>query len=174
MAARKGLTSGDTFAGTHDLVSSASSGGEVHGQTPCTVVGVLAASGSVLDRLIVTSSESVWTLHETDTALDGENHKILEQEREVTLALIRYKTLLAAVTFARFINTTTKMQAAASALEITHLLSLIGVGTNVRNALASVLLLTAAPVFLLPCGAPCGSAAPAWHCCACWARHRGA
>ena len=144
VAARTGLKSGDTFAGTHGLVSSASSGGDVHGQTPYTVVGVLAASGSVLDRLIVTSSESVWTVHETNTALDKEDQKILEQEREVTLALIRYKTPLAAVTFARFINTTTEMQAAAPALEITRLLSLIGVGTNVMKALASVLLLTAA------------------------------
>lgn len=140
VAARTGLTVGNTFAGTHGLGSS----GEVHGQTPYTVVGVLAASGSVLDRLVITGSESVWKVHESDTALDAEDQKILEEEREVTLALIRYKTPLAAVTFPRFINTTTEMQAAAPALEITRLLSMIGVGTNVMKALASVLLLTAA------------------------------
>ena len=63
-------------------------------------------------------------------------------EREVTLALIQYKTPLAAVTFPRFINTTTDMQAAAPAVEITRLLSMVGVGTDVLRALAGVLLLT--------------------------------
>ena len=140
VAARTGLKVGDTLAGTHGLGAT----GEVHGQTPYTVVGVLAASGSVLDRLIITATESVWKVHETDTALDEEDQKILEEEREVTLALIRYKTPLAAVTFPRFINTTTEMQAAAPALEITRLLSMIGVGTQLMKALASVLLLTAA------------------------------
>ena len=140
VAARTGLKLGDTFSGSHGLGSR----GEVHGQTPYTVVGVLAASGLVLDRLIITATESVWTVHETDTAMDEEDQKILQGEREVTLALIQYKTPLAAVTFPRFINTTTEMQAAAPALEITRLLSMIGVGTNVMKALASVLLLTAA------------------------------
>ena len=140
VAARTGLTVGDTFSGSHGLGNR----GEVHGQTPYTVVGVLAPSGSVLDRLVITSTESVWAVHETDTALDAEDQKILEAEREVTLALIQYKTPLAAVTFPRFVNTTTELQAAAPALEITRLLSMIGVGTNVMKVLASVLLLTAA------------------------------
>lgn len=139
VAAQTGLKVGDSFAGTHGL----GGGGDVHAQTPYTVVGVLAASGSVLDRLVLTATESVWKVHETDTALDEEDQAILEQEREITLALIQYKTPLAAVTFPRFINTTTEMQAAAPALEITRLLSMVGVGTDVLRALAGVLLLTA-------------------------------
>ena len=139
VAARTGLTVGDQFAGTHGLGSS----GDVHAKTPYTVVGVLAGNGSVLDRLVITATESVWKAHEADTALDEEDQKILEAEREVTLALIQYTTPLAAVTFPRFINTTTEMQAAAPALEITRLLSMIGVGTNLMKALAGVLLLTA-------------------------------
>ena len=67
----------------------------------------------------------------------------MEEEREITLALIQYKSPLAAVTFPRFVNTTTEMQAAAPALEITRLLSMMGVGTDVLKALAGVLLLTA-------------------------------
>ena len=139
VAARTGLTVGDQFAGTHGLGSS----GDVHAKTPYTVVGVLAGNGSVLDCLLITATESVWKAHEADTALDEEDQKILEAEREVTLALIQYTTPLAAVTFPRFINTTTEMQAAAPALEITRLLSMIGVGTNLMKALAGVLLLTA-------------------------------
>ena len=139
VARQTGLKVGDRFAGTHGL----GGGGDVHEKTPYTVVGILANSGTVLDRLLLTATESVWKVHETDTALDAEDQKILEQEREVTLALIQYKTPLAAVTFPRFINTTTEMQAAAPALEITRLLSMVGIGTDVLRAFAGVLLLTA-------------------------------
>jgi putative ABC transport system permease protein len=47
------------------------------------------------------------------------------------------------VTFPRVVNTTTEMQAAAPALEITRLLGMMGVGINVLKALGGVLLLTA-------------------------------
>ena len=134
-----GLKIGDSFSGTHGLAGQ----GDVHGQTPYTVVGVLAVTGSVLDRLVLTATESVWNVHETDTALDAEDQKILEEDREITLALIQYKTPLAAVTFPKFINATTEMQAAAPALEITRLLTMVGIGTDVLRALAGVLLLTA-------------------------------
>jgi putative ABC transport system permease protein len=134
-----GLRVGDSFAGSHGL----GGGGHAHGQTPYTVTGVLAAGGSVMDRLILTPTESVWRVHEKDTALDAQDQKILEEEREVTLALIQYRSPLAAVTFPRFINTTTDMQAAAPAVEISRLLGLIGIGADVLRAFAGVLLLTA-------------------------------
>ena len=143
VARQTGLKVGDSFAGTHGLASAGSTGGEVHAATPYRVTGVLAPTGGVLDRLVLTSLESVWQVHETDTALDDEDRKILQEEREVTLALIKYKTPLAAVTFPRFINTTTEMQSAAPAVEITRLLSMVGVGIDVLRALAGVLLLTA-------------------------------
>ncbi len=139
VARQTGLKVGDSFAGSHGL----GGGGDVHGQTLYAVVGVLARGASVLDRLVLTATESVWKVHELDTALDAEDQKILEEEREITLALIKYKTPLAAVTFPRFINTTTEMQSAAPAVEITRLLSMIGVGIDVLRALAGVLLLTA-------------------------------
>lgn len=139
VAAQSGLKVGDHFAGSHGL----GGGGDSHGQTPYVVSGVLAAGGSVLDRLVLTATESVWQVHEGDAALDAEDRKVLEEERELTLALIQYRTPLAAVTFPRFVNSTTEMQAAAPALEITRLLNMIGVGTDVMRALAGVLLLTA-------------------------------
>ncbi len=139
VAAQSGLKVGDRFAGSHGL----GGGGDSHGQTPYVVSGVLAAGGSVLDRLVLTATESVWQVHEGDAALDADDRKVLEAERELTLALIQYRTPLAAVTFPRFVNSTTEMQAAAPALEITRLLNMIGVGTDVMRALAGVLLLTA-------------------------------
>jgi putative ABC transport system permease protein len=139
VARQTGLKVGDRFVGSHGLGQE----GHAHGQTPYTVTGVLAPGGSVLDRLVLTATESVWRVHEADTALDAEDQMILEQEREITLALIQYRSPLAAVTFPRFINTTTDLQAAAPAIEITRLLGLIGVGTDVLKTLAGVLLLTA-------------------------------
>jgi putative ABC transport system permease protein len=134
-----GLRVGDSFTGSHGL----GGGGHAHGQTPYTVTGVLAPGGSVMDRLILTPTESVWRVHEKDTALDAQDQKILEEEREVTLALIQYRSPLAAVTFPRFINTATNMQAASPALEISRLLGLVGIGADVLRAFAGVLLLTA-------------------------------
>ncbi len=140
VAGQSGLRVGDTFTGTHGLAD----GGHAHGLMPYTVTGILAPQGSVLDRLVLTPLESVWQVHEADTALDDEDRQVMQAEREVTLALIEYATPLAAVTFPRFINTTTDMQAAAPALEITRLLGMLGVGLDVLRALAGVLLLLTA------------------------------
>jgi putative ABC transport system permease protein len=107
------------------------------------VTGILAPSGSVLDRLILTDTASVWKVHEDYTAVDDSDRKVMEEEREVTMALVRYKTPLAAMSFPRFVNTTTEMQAAAPALEISRLLNMLGIGTEVLRAFAGVLLLTA-------------------------------
>jgi putative ABC transport system permease protein len=140
-AARKlGAVLGNTFVGTHGL----GTGGHVHGNNPYLVVGILAPNDSVLDRLILTDTTSVWKVHEDFTALDDADRKVMESEREVTMALVRYKTPLAAVSFPRYVNTRTEMQAASPALEITRLLHMLGLGTDVLQAFAGVLLLTAA------------------------------
>lgn len=138
-AAKLGAGLGQTFKGSHGL----GSGGHVHGDSAYTVVGILAPSGSVLDRLILTDTASVWQVHENATALDDEDRQVMEEEREVTMALVRYTTPLAAVSFPRFVNTSTEMQAAAPAMEITRMLTLLGLGTDVLRAFAGVLLLTA-------------------------------
>ncbi len=140
VAGKLGAALGQTFAGSHGL----GTGGHVHGDNSYTVVGILAPSGSVLDRLILTDSASVWKVHEDGTALDDDDHKDREAEREVTMALVQYKTPMAALSFPRFVNTTTELQAAAPALEITRLLHMLGLGTDVLRAFSSVLLLTAA------------------------------
>lgn len=142
VARKLGLRLGDRFLGNHGL-GSGGGGGHVHGEHPYTVVGVLASNDSVLDRLILTDTASVWKVHEDSTAVDDDDRAVLQDEREITLALIRYKTPMAALSFPRFVNTSTEMQAAAPALEVTRLLSMLGLGTDVLRAFASVLLLTA-------------------------------
>jgi putative ABC transport system permease protein len=139
VAKKLGLQLGNTFIGSHGL----GAGGHLHGENPYNVVGILQPTGTVLDRLIVTDTASVWKVHEDYTAVDAEDRKIMEAEREVTMALIQYKTPLAAMSFPRMINTTTEMQAAAPAVEISRLLHMLGIGTDVLRAFAGVLLLTA-------------------------------
>jgi putative ABC transport system permease protein len=133
------LAPGARFAGSHGLGGK----GHAHGDTPYTVMGILKPCACVLDRLILTPTESVWRVHEKATALDEDDQKAMEAEREVTLALVRYKSPLAAVSLPRFINSTTEMQAAAPAVEITRLLRMVGVGTEVLRGFGAVLLLTA-------------------------------
>jgi putative ABC transport system permease protein len=137
--AQQGLQPGMPFVGNHGLGAT----GHPHGESPYQLVGVLAKCDCVLDRLILTMTESVWQVHEKATALDASDQKILEEEREVTMALIQYSSPLAAVSFPRFVNTTTEMQAAAPAIEITRLFRMLGVGTDVLRGFAAVLLLIA-------------------------------
>ncbi len=139
VATSTGLAVGNSFIGSHGL----GAGGHEHGDNPYQVTGVLAPCGCVLDRLVLTATESVWQVHEKATALDDEDQKLMEADREITLALITYKSPLAAVTFPRFVNTTTEMQAAAPAVEVTRLLRMVGVGTDVLRGFGAVLLLTA-------------------------------
>ncbi len=141
-----GLQLGNTFSGSHGL----GAGGHAHGEHPYSVVGILQPSGTVLDRLVVTDLASVWQVHEEPGHDDGDaDHAAhagaadVAEAREVTLALVRYKTPLAAMSFPRLVNTTTVMQAASPAVEISRLLHMLGVGTEVLRAFAGVLLLTA-------------------------------
>jgi len=150
VARKLGLRTGHSFTGSHGL----GAGGHMHAENPYTVIGVLAPSGSVLDRLILTDTASIWNVHEVhDDDHDehhgdehaGADHTTAQphQDREVTMALVRYTTPLAAMRFPRWINTTTAMQAAAPALEVTRLLHMLGLGTDVLRAFAAMLLLTA-------------------------------
>ncbi len=142
VARKLGLQMGNTFVGSHGL----GAGGHTHGDNPYTVVGILAPSGSVLDRLILTDTASVWKVHEDYTASSDDSaadRAVMEDEREITMALVQYKTPMAALSFPRYVNTSTEMQAAAPALEITRLLNMLGLGTDVLRAFAGVLLLTA-------------------------------
>ena len=130
----------DQFAGSHGL----GGGGELHDKSKYTVVGQLQRCRCVLDRLVLTSTESVWQVHEKEIALDEADKKALQEEREITFGLIQYASPLAAVSFPRFVNQSTELQAAAPAIEITRLFRMLGVGTQVLQAFAAVLLAVAA------------------------------
>lgn len=139
-----GLKLGQQFAGSHGL---GAQGGE-HANQRYTVVGVLQASGTVLDRLVLTDLASVWAVHEAHhgAAADGHHEAAadLDATREITLLLVRYRSPLAAISLPRWVNAQTGLQAAAPALETARLLRMVGVGAEVLRAFGLLMLASAA------------------------------
>jgi putative ABC transport system permease protein len=144
VARATGLAVGATFAGSHGLAE----GGGMHEDSRYAVVGVLAPTGSVIDRLVLTGIDSVWKVHEhhhdEDEADDnGAAGRSLPQ-REVTLALVKYRSPLAAVSLPRQINAETVLQSASPAFESARLMTVFGVGTDVVRAFALLLIAASA------------------------------
>lgn len=144
VAASTGMQLGATFAGSHGFAE----GGGVHEGTPYRVTGILAPTGTVLDRLVLTSVESVWAVHdvhhgeEQDAAAAGKSDPVAADDgnREVTLALVRYRSPLAAASLARAINKETELVAASPAYETARLLTVFGVGVDLIRAFALLLM----------------------------------
>lgn len=136
VAQATGLRPGDRFVGSHGL----GGGGEVHDQTPFEVVGVLARGASVLDRLVITDLSSVWKVHEDLHEVDAEDRAALEAERQVTMALVRYRSPLGAALVPRWVNAQEGLQAAAPAVESARLLRMLGAGREVLQGFGGLLL----------------------------------
>ena len=140
VAARTGVGTGGTFKGAHGMGQE----GDEH-DMPYAVVGVLEKTGSVLDRLVLTSIESVWHVHEEHQGPEDEaDRKALEEAREVTVVLVQYASPLAAATLPRQINSQSELQAASPAYETARLFRIVGVGVEALRAFAVVLILAAA------------------------------
>ena len=141
VARRGGVALGARFAGSHGL----SAGGPAHDAEPYEVVGVLAPTGTVLDRLVVTPLESVWHVHESHGAKEGgEAHAHDAEKQDITAMLIRYRTPLAAASLPRLVNATTVLQSASPAYENARLMNLVGVGVDAMRVFAALLMATAA------------------------------
>jgi putative ABC transport system permease protein len=93
-AVATGLNIGDSFSGTHGLVSVP--GAEVHDDFPYRVCGILRPTGTSQDRAIFGTLQSVWQIHETEdrlhSAIQGRASLNRESPRETTAILIRLKT----------------------------------------------------------------------------------
>lgn len=133
VAAKTSLKIGEQFVGSHGL----GAGGEAHEAFPYKVVGILQPTGTVIDRLVLTSVESVWQIHEQK----GERKN--PHERQITSLLLSFKTPSALVTLPREVNSTTSMQAASPAFEVVRLTSLMGVGSDAMEAVGALLMILA-------------------------------
>lgn len=145
VARATGLKPGDRFAGVHGLGGGDMS--DTHDATPYQVVGVLEATGTVIDRLILGSIESVWFVH-MHPEPGQDPRKLLEEmhedEKEVTALLVQYATPIAAATLPRRINAGPVLQAASPAFESARLFALIGAGVDVARGFALAVVLAAA------------------------------
>jgi len=144
VAAATGLGVGAHFAGAHGMGGSERE--TVHEKHDYTVVGVLAPSGAVVDRAVLTGVESVWAVHAEqydikDIARIGQ--LMPDEEKEYTALLIQYATPLAAASLPRYINQNSEMQAASPAYETARLFTIIGVGVDVLRGFALVLVFAA-------------------------------
>jgi len=156
VALNTGLKIGDTFASSHGLDAA----GEVHGDTKYKVVGILEFNNSVIDNLVLTSLNSVWSIHdhnaeeshgegeethkeEADEHHDHE-HEAEEAEmpkREITSALIKFRSPMGLMTMPRNINQNSKLQAALPSIEVNRLFELLGIGIDGLQILAAVIML---------------------------------
>ena len=129
VAKATGLAVGAQFAGTHALAP----GGGTHGEDPYRVVGVLAPTGRIVDRLVLTPVESVWNVH------DAHPRAARHDDRELTMILVRYASPLAAASLAREINASSALVAASPAFETARLFTVFGVGIDLIRVFAGVL-----------------------------------
>ncbi len=153
VAAATGLGVGDRFVGSHGIAG----GGPEHAEHPYTVVGLLAPTASVLDRLVLTPVESVWEVHgmhgpgqDADEHAHEEDHEheqagLPEPPRplEVTALLVHYNSPLGAVQVPLEVNREGALQAASPALETARLLSLVGVGLETLRGFGVLLIASA-------------------------------
>jgi len=144
LAVRTGLGLGTAFIGAHGMGSG--EGEHMHETYTYQVVGVLAPTGTVMDRVVLTDVTSVWAVHADqydikDVARIAE--LMPEEGKELTALLIQYSSPLAAAILPRYVNQNSEMQAASPAYETARLFSIIGVGVDVLRGFALVLILAA-------------------------------
>ncbi|MEQ8712155.1 MAG: FtsX-like permease family protein [Cyclobacteriaceae bacterium] len=152
-----GLSVGDEFSGEHGM----SEGGHVHEDHNYKVVGILAPSNSALDNLIMTNIESVWIMHAYEEEGEEEEHahehseeELIEnpfgikvyhdlEGKEITSLILQFRGPMAAVQMPRMINARGNLQAASPAFEMARLLNIVGIGVDVVQGFAYLIIFIA-------------------------------
>jgi putative ABC transport system permease protein len=141
------LKVGDSFVGAHGLAA----GGELHDKFPYKVVGILAPTGSVIDRLVLTDIETVHYVHveqakaemaERGSTDEDDNTASLPDAATAVLAVYRLPT--AAIAMPRQIDATETLSAASPSFEIARLLSYARPLTAAVTSLGVLLVVIAA------------------------------
>lgn len=145
-----GLRIGQSFIGSHGLA-----GGPAHSGQPYAVVGIAERTGTAVDRLVLTSIESVWHVHELPKRSPGRGSQSeagstghSDEDEEITALLVRYRSPLAAVQLPRLVNAQPSLQAAVPAFEAARLFAIVGFGLDALRVLG-VLMLAAAGLSVL-------------------------
>ncbi len=139
VAERLEMKVGDTFFSAHGTQGE----GDMHTDKPLTVVGVFEQTGSVLDQLLMTGTETVWGVHEM------EDMPIDSASREVTAMLIFCRNKFGVLTIPNFVNKKTKMMAASPAMETARLYQITGTGEDALKALAlAIIIVSGISIFI--------------------------
>jgi len=140
-----GLKIGDSFSSAHGFKEE----GEVHEEEKLKVTGILKFNNSVVDNLILTSLETVWDVHEHEEIKNQTTNETDLSKKEITCALVKFRSPMGLMTIPRNINSNTNMQAALPAIEINRLFELMGIGINAINLLAlAIILISGISVFV--------------------------
>ncbi len=126
---------GDELVSSHGLREN----GESHDDKSFKVVGILNPSNSVMDQLIITSPQSVWSIHDNHDHQEGDDH--LHDDREITAMLIKFKSPMNIIQLPRQINENTNLQAAVPSYEISRLFKLFGFGIETLTYLAYMIII---------------------------------
>jgi putative ABC transport system permease protein len=134
VARATGAGLGQKFVGSHGLGEEDEGQDQGHDHAPFRVVGILAPSGGVTDRLILTSVESVWQVHGIEAHhddADAEHDHAHETgpealEPELTALLVTYRSAAGALRIPAMINRQSALQAAVPATETARLIDLVG------------------------------------------------
>lgn len=113
------------FVGAHGLAG----GGELHDKFPYKVVGILAPTGTVLDRLVLTDIETVRYVHVEQARIEKEERGSSDEDEGVaslpgaaTAVVAAFRVPTAAMLVQRRIDALEGLNAASPSLEIARLL----------------------------------------------------
>lgn len=159
VARTTGLKIGDAFQSSHGFVDGEDLGHVDHASF--IVTGIFAPQGTVIDQLILTTSQSFWVVHgemghdhdhdhdhdydhDHDHAHDIDALRVVpgnlldeDENLQVTSLLLKFKARnYQALNMQRNINENTDMQAATPAIEINRLYSLMSTGERILTLLA--------------------------------------
>ena len=134
--------------------------GRSRSSSPEMVVEQVRSLAGRYREVVLTGVDSVWKVHEheaqeehaQETAAAGQpgsasahaEEPAVTPGREVTMALVRYATPLAAASLPRQINAESSLQSASPAYESARLFTVFGVGTDVIRGFALFLIASAA------------------------------
>lgn len=136
--ASTGLKIGDEFAALHGF---AANGDDVHDFHLYKIVGVLKASGTVIDRLITTPYKSVQELHSHPHEHDHDSAEEKELAHQITAVLIKVKSPVSVLNLPREINKSSSLMAVSPSYQMAKLSQSLGMGKDVLVAVSAGIIL---------------------------------
>ncbi|MBM5782872.1 MAG: FtsX-like permease family protein [Pelagibacterales bacterium] len=139
------LKVGDEIIGSHGIQDY----DDLHSNKPYKISGILRKSNNVIDKLIITTVESVWHVHNHDEDHEEDSEKHHDESKEITNLLIIYKTPLAAIYLPREVNKLNNLQSAIPSFEMARLVNIFGIGIESAKAFAIILIVIAIMSFFV-------------------------